>query len=117
MADSFLDLIKSRRTCYGLEAKSPVSDARIQEIASEVIKHTPSSMNCQSTRYLVLLREEHRKFWEIAKECFSTTLSKKEYEQYQTKLDGRQAGYGTVSALSSFSHSERDLCKKSVQVA
>lgn len=96
MADAFLDLIKTRRTCYTIKANSPVSDERIRHVASEVIKHTPSSFNCQSTRLVVLLRDEHIKFWKMAKECFRATLSKEEYQVYEQKLDGRQAGYGTV---------------------
>lgn len=97
MADKYLADIQSRRTCYSLEAKSPVSDARIVEIAREVIKHTPSSFNCQSTRLVVLLQDEHVKFWEIAKQCFKATLPKETYVDYEKKLCQRQGGYGTVS--------------------
>ncbi|KAF2851660.1 Nitroreductase [Plenodomus tracheiphilus IPT5] len=96
MADSFLELIKTRRTCYTLSAKSPISDERILKIASDVIKHTPSSFNCQSTRFVVLLKEQHVRFWDIAKECFKATLSSTEYQGYEQKLLGRQAGFGTI---------------------
>ncbi|EEU34712.1 uncharacterized protein NECHADRAFT_52776 [Fusarium vanettenii 77-13-4] len=96
MADKFLAEIKSRRTCYSLEAKSPISDARIVEIASEVAKHTPSSFNCQATRLVILLRDEHVKFWEIAKECFKATMPEATYQEYEKKLLQRQAGYGTI---------------------
>ncbi|KAH8736586.1 Nitroreductase-like protein [Ilyonectria robusta] len=96
MADKYLADIQSRRTCYSLEAKSPVSDARIVEIAREVIKHTPSSFNCQSTRLVVLLQDEHVKFWEIAKQCFKATLPKETYLDYEKKLCQRQGGYGTI---------------------
>ncbi|KAF4465177.1 nitroreductase HBN1 [Fusarium albosuccineum] len=96
MADQFLSEIKNRRTCYSLEAKSPVSDARIVEIAREVVKHTPSSFNCQSSRLVVLLRDEHVKFWEIAKQCFKATMQEAVYQEYEKKLSQRQAGYGTI---------------------
>ncbi|KAM6509478.1 hypothetical protein FALCPG4_017132 [Fusarium falciforme] len=98
MADKFLAEIKTRRTCYSLEAKSPISDARIVEIASEVAKHTPSSFNCQATRLVILLRDEHVKFWEIAKDCFKATMPEATYQEYEKKLLQRQAGYGTVNA-------------------
>lgn len=98
MADKFLAEIKSRRTCYSLEAKSPISDARIVEIAREVAKHTPSSFNCQATRLVVLLGDEHVKFWEIAKECFRATLPEATCREYEKKLLQCQAGYETVSA-------------------
>lgn len=96
MAESFLDHIKSRRTCYPIQAKSPISDARILDIAQTVAKHTPSSFNCQSSRLVILLREHHVEFWQIAKDCFKATMPAQEYVAYEKKLDGRQEGYGTV---------------------
>ncbi|KAM5374700.1 hypothetical protein ACJZ2D_006344 [Fusarium nematophilum] len=96
MADQYLAQIKQRRTCYTLEAKSPISDARIVDIAREVTKHTPSSFNCQSTRLVVLLRDEHVKFWEVAKECFASAMPKDVYKGYDKKLSQRQAAYGTI---------------------
>ncbi|KAF2796760.1 Nitroreductase [Melanomma pulvis-pyrius CBS 109.77] len=96
MAESFLAQIKSRCTYYSIQRKSPISDTRILEIAREVIKHTPSSFNCQSTRFVILLQDEHIRFWEIAKECFKAAMSVDEYKGYEKKLVERQAGYGTV---------------------
>ncbi|KAJ4171821.1 hypothetical protein NW754_007416 [Fusarium falciforme] len=91
MADKFLAEIKSRRTCYSLEAKSPISDARIVEISSEVAKHTPSSFNCQATRLVILLRDEHVKFWEIAKDCFKATMPEATYQEEKKPRDSSQA--------------------------
>ncbi|EMT71719.1 hypothetical protein ACKRZS_005521 [Fusarium odoratissimum] len=96
MADKYLAEIKSRRTCYSIEAKSPISDARIIEIAQEVVKHTPSSFNCQSTRLVVLLKEEHVKFWDMATECFKATMKSAIFAEYEKKLLQRRAGYGTI---------------------
>ncbi|PVH70621.1 Nitroreductase [Cadophora sp. DSE1049] len=96
MSENFLEVLKARRTCYLITSKSPITDVRILEIASDVIKHTPSSFNCQSTRYVILLGDEHVRFWEIAKDCFRATLSEAEYYEYQGKLTGRQNGYGTI---------------------
>ncbi|KAG5792298.1 hypothetical protein H9Q69_008656 [Fusarium xylarioides] len=96
MADTYLAEIKSRRTCYSIEAKSPISDARIIEIAQEVVKHTPSSFNCQSTRLAVLLKEEHVKFWDMATECFKATMKPGVFAEYEKKLLQRRAGYGTI---------------------
>ncbi|KAH9204532.1 Nitroreductase-like protein [Leptodontidium sp. 2 PMI_412] len=96
MSEKFLEVLKARRTYYSITSKSPTPDARILEIASDVIKHSPSSFNCQSTRYVILLRDEHVRFWEIAKECFKATMSEADYHTYQGKLTGRQNGYGTI---------------------
>lgn len=109
MADKYLAEIKSRRTCYSIEAKSPISDARIIEIAQEVVKHTPSSFNCQSTRLVVLLKEEHVKFWDMATECFKATMKPGIFAEYGKKLLQRRAGYGTVSHWPMLTYSKRVL--------
>ncbi|KAF5581446.1 nitroreductase HBN1 [Fusarium pseudoanthophilum] len=96
MADNYLAEIKSRRTFYSIEAKSPTSDSRIVEIAQEVVKHTPSSFNCQSTRLVILLKEEHVKFWDMATECFEATMKSDIFAEYEKKLLQRRAGYGTI---------------------
>ncbi|KAF5678572.1 nitroreductase HBN1 [Fusarium denticulatum] len=96
MADKYLAAIRSRRTHYSIEAKSPISDTRIVEIAQEVVMHTPSSFNCQSTRLVVLLKDEHVKFWNMAKDCFRATMKPGIYAEYEKKLLQRQEGYGTI---------------------
>lgn len=97
MADTYLEQMKTRRTVYSLEASSPISDDRIIEVAREVILHSPSSFNCQATRMVVLLKTEHVKFWELAKECFKATMQGDVYKEYEKKLLQRQNAYGTVS--------------------
>jgi predicted oxidoreductase (fatty acid repression mutant protein) len=99
MADAYIDLIKQRRTCYPLTAESLISDERIKYLAGEVIKSSRTSFNCRATRYLILLHSDHVKFWQIAKDAFKGTLSTKQYEAYEGKLDSHQAGYGTVSTF------------------
>lgn len=105
MADTYLEQIKSRRTVYSLEASSPTSDDRIIEIAREVILHSPSSFNCQATRMVLLLKTEHIRFWDLAKECFKATMQTDVYEEYEKKLLQRQEAYGTVSEPRQMAHS------------
>jgi predicted oxidoreductase (fatty acid repression mutant protein) len=96
MADRYLADLKVRRTCYSLKSESPLSDSRIVEISHEVAKHTPSSFNCQSTRLVILLRDEHVEFWNLARQCFAATLQPAAYLEYEKKLLQRQQAYGTV---------------------
>jgi predicted oxidoreductase (fatty acid repression mutant protein) len=95
-ADSFLKIVSQRRSIYPLEAKSPVSDARIQEIIKEAILHVPSSFNSQSTRVVLLVKEEHNKFWEFVKEVIKSMIPAEQFEKSVVRLNGFQAGYGTV---------------------
>ncbi|CAG9997099.1 unnamed protein product [Clonostachys byssicola] len=96
MADRYLADLKVRRTCYPLKSESPISDSRIVEISHEVAKHTPSSFNCQSTRLVILLRDEHVEFWDLARQCFAATLQPTVYLDYEKKLLQRQQAYGTI---------------------
>ncbi|OAL29257.1 hypothetical protein AYO22_02151 [Fonsecaea multimorphosa] len=95
MADHFLAAIKSRRTYYALKAKSPIPDLEIVKIAKEVILHTPSSLNSQSTRFVILFGDEHRKLWDIAKDCVKAVDACSDWPTDEKKLDQRRDAYGT----------------------
>jgi uncharacterized protein len=69
MADkkSFLDAIESRRSIYTISPdNAPVSNERVLEIVTHVLKHSPSSYNSQTARAVVLFDEHHRKYWDAA---------------------------------------------------
>lgn len=94
---SFVDAARLRRSAYQLTSKSPISDDRIQELATEAIKHVPSSFNSQSTRLVVLLNEEHQQFWEFVKEVLKPQVPEDQFPATEQKLDSFKAGHGTVS--------------------
>ncbi|KAI9702213.1 MAG: hypothetical protein M1820_006295 [Bogoriella megaspora] len=87
---AFMDAIKSRRSIYALNKKSPISDARIEEILHDTILHSPSAFNSQTTRAVLLLKGEHEKFWDMV-------IAKGEYsgwpEEMLNKMRGRWAGF------------------------
>lgn len=95
----FLEVIKQRRTYYDLTKESPISDARIQEIIKETVLHVPSSFNAQSTRVVLLLKDEHDKFWEIVREALRAVVPADKFEPTSQKLDGFKNSYGTVCCL------------------
>jgi len=92
----FLEAVKSRRTYYQLKKESPISDAKIQEIVTEALLHVPSSFNSQSTRMVILLKEEHIKLWGIAKDVLKAIVPAEQYSVTEKKLNGFQNAYGTV---------------------
>lgn len=63
--DDYLTAVKYRRTVYGLNDKSPVSNERILEIIRGVASTSPSSYNTQPGRIIVLLGAPHKKLWDI----------------------------------------------------
>lgn len=61
MSDSIVEGFRGRRSIYALANESTIPDERIEELISEVVKNTPSAFHSQSTRVVVLLKEEHQK--------------------------------------------------------
>jgi predicted oxidoreductase (fatty acid repression mutant protein) len=93
---SVLSALAARRSYYALRAKSPISDAKIRSILGRIMLDTPSAFNSQSTRIMVLLKQEHEKFWNIVKETLLKQIGEERFKQTGPKLDGFKAGYGTV---------------------
>jgi len=97
MSSPFLDAVKARRTYYQLTAESPIPDSKIHELVNQAVLHVPSSFNSQSTRVVVLLAAEHRKLWtDIVKPAVKAVAPAEAWPASETKLDGFNAGYGTV---------------------
>ncbi|OKO91580.1 Fatty acid repression mutant protein 2 [Penicillium subrubescens] len=100
--DALIQAAQSRRTIYKLGKSSPVPDSKIEELVNAAILNVPSSFNTQSTRLVVLLREEHDNLWDITIETFkglvATGAVPAEVFEKQTlpKLQGFKAAYGTV---------------------
>ncbi|KAJ5119865.1 hypothetical protein N7448_010534 [Penicillium atrosanguineum] len=97
LASSIIEGHKGRRSIYALTNESTISDDRIEELISEAILHTPSPFNSQATRIIVLLKEEHEKLWDIAREVAIASVPTEQFEKlYQPRIAGFRAGYGTV---------------------
>jgi len=95
-SQQFLDTIKGRRTFYQLKKESTIDDKKIQEIITEALLHVPSCFNSQTTRIILLVKEEHDKLWEIVKSVLKGVVPAEEYPNTEAKLNMFKAGYGTV---------------------
>jgi hypothetical protein len=110
MVGPFLDAVKARRTYYSLTNESTIPDSEIISIAKEVIKHTPSSLNSQSTRFVIVLGDQHRRLWDIAKDCVKAIDSAEDWSYDEKNMSNRQAAYGTVRTTPSRKHPFEDIC-------
>jgi len=52
---NFYKAVADRRSFYGINKEVVISDERIKDIIEHAIKHTPSALNSQSTRVILLL--------------------------------------------------------------
>ncbi|KAI9683257.1 MAG: hypothetical protein M1822_006122 [Bathelium mastoideum] len=94
---SFLEAVKSRRSYYALNKNPPISDDKIVELVNDAVLHVPSSFNSQSTRLVVLLKDEHDKFWDFVIEVLKPMLPDEEQLKSSTnRINGFRAAYGTI---------------------
>lgn len=97
MARDFKEAIKHRRTYYSISNKSTVSDKNIEEILEFALNNIPSAFNSQSTRMVLLLRENHQKLWNIVKNTLQKIVPEEDFSATKAKIEGSFAsGYGTV---------------------
>lgn len=96
MSNEFFSALKGRRSIYAISKNVSVSDDKIQEIVNEAVKHTPSAFNSQSARVVVLLGEQHDKFWNLTEGTLKAVVPAENFQSTADKMAGFRSGYGTV---------------------
>lgn len=98
-ANAFMNAMESRRTIYQLTNESTIPDARIKELIEHTIKHVPTSFNSQTTRVVVVLKEEHEKLWDAIMAVYEQQLAPEKFEHAKGRMVGFRKAYGTVSGM------------------
>jgi len=89
--------IQHRRSYYSISNQSPISDSEIQEIIRFAVTNVPSAFNSQSTRVVLLLKEQHTKLWNIVKETLRKIVPAESFGATEQKINSSfMAGYGTI---------------------
>lgn len=97
MTQNVKEAIENRRTHYGISNNSPISDNEIKDIVDFAVMHVPSAFNSQSTRVVLLLSENHKRLWNIAKEALRKIVPAEAFSATESKIDNAFAsGYGTI---------------------
>ena len=97
MKRTFEDALEGRRSYYNISSESPVADYEIVHVLHQVVKHVPSAFNSQTTRLVLLLGEEHTKFWNIVKNTLKKIVPDDVFVKTESKINRSFAsGYGTV---------------------
>ena len=97
--DQWLQAAKYRRSIYGLKDTSAVSDARLEEIITEVLSFTPSSYNTQPARISLVLGEKHKQFWDVVIEAAEPILKGAGpgvWESLAPRFQAFKGAYGSV---------------------
>lgn len=96
MTKDFYTSLKQRRSYYGISKEELVSDERIKEIVEYSLKYTPSAFNSQSARAVLLLGQEHDRFWDITMESLRKIVPADKFQPTEDKINSFKSGYGTV---------------------
>lgn len=90
--------IQARRTYYNITNKSTISDAELEELVANAIKHTPSSFNSQTSRAVLVTGEKNKQLWNAIWEAHKANFQSPEEEAgYKAKFENSySSGYGTV---------------------
>ncbi|TDM00663.1 nitroreductase family protein [Macrococcus carouselicus] len=89
--------MEKRRSIYDIQGTVPLTDAKIESILTDIIKHVPSAFNSQSTRMVLLLNDQHKKLWNLTAEELKKVMGpERDFTETENKINSFKAGYGTV---------------------
>ena len=72
------DAIINRRSIRKVKKNENITKERINEVLKTAI-HAPSSFNMQSGRIVVVMNDEHEKFWDIVKETLRSRVPEENF--------------------------------------
>ena len=91
------NLLRLRRSRYGLDAFVGVAQDRVEELVRETLMYVPSAFNSQSTRIVLLRGMAHRRFWDKVCERIREIVSEEAFEKSRRKIErGFASGAGTL---------------------
>lgn len=95
MSKIFEDL-KTRRSRYGLDKESVLSNSEIVALVEEAVQLTPSAFNGQTQRAVVLFGDESDRFWDLTRDELRKVAPAEGFENTINKLNSFKAGQGTI---------------------
>ena len=97
MSKDFNDLIKNRRSIYAIGKNVKFSADEVAELIQTTVANSPSVVNSQTSRVVILFNQEHQKYWDIVKEVLKPFAPNEEAAAAtNAKIDSFAAGFGTA---------------------
>ena len=62
--NSFIEMIKNRRSVYGLNKNLPVFEDKIFDLVRDSVRYVPDAFDMKSQRVIVVVGDAHEKFWD-----------------------------------------------------
>jgi len=89
------EAIINRRSIRKVKKNTAITKEKIEELL-KISVHAPSSFNMQSGRVVVLMDNEHEKFWDIVKETLRARVPAENFAATEGRLQGFEDGVGTI---------------------
>lgn len=96
MNGSVYEALRSRRSCYDINDKSPISEEMIREVLEFTLLYVPSAFNSQSARLVLLLGDHYKRFWNIVFDELQKVTPAESLSAVREKVNAFASGCGTV---------------------
>lgn len=93
---NFEKYLSSRRSIYKLGKNTKLSVEEIENLVSIATKYVPSPFNDQSQRVVLLLNDNHEKFWDIVYQELKKIAPPENLAKTEEKLKNFANGIGTI---------------------
>lgn len=78
----YLETIKKRRSYYNLSEDIHHSNEEVKYIFEDVLNTTPSAMNSQPTRVVLLFDDKSKEFWNKVNETYDNSIDKEKFKGF-----------------------------------
>lgn len=79
---NYIEIIKKRRSYYNLSEDVDLSNEEIKYLVEDVMNVTPSHMNSQTTRIVLLFDEKSKEFWNKVNETFDNKIKEEKFHGF-----------------------------------
>ncbi|MCI5643247.1 nitroreductase family protein [Peptoniphilus sp. SGI.035] len=76
---NYIEIIKKRRSYYDLSEDVPLTNEEIKYLIEDVLNTTPSHMNSQTTRVVLLFDEKSKDFWKRVNETYDNKINEEKF--------------------------------------
>ncbi|PKK40039.1 Nitroreductase family protein [Clostridiaceae bacterium JG1575] len=95
--NSVLEAMKKRRSRYALTNECSLSSEALHQLIADALTHAPTPMNAQTARLVVLLGENHRRFWDALLVRLKEVTDPEKFPKTKEKVETAfRAGFGTI---------------------
>ncbi|KAI8803216.1 oxidoreductase, partial [Cladochytrium replicatum] len=95
-SEAFWEAVEARRSLHCLGKNVGISDDKIIELVTKTVLNSPSAFNSQTSRLVVLLKDEHDQLWDYVLEVYRRLVPPEAFARTEGRVALFKAAYATV---------------------